>query len=236
MLSQPPIPPTPAVAGARAAQASTAIDEVVRLPHDWIPQPSARYNLAFLEPRAEPIPVPLPTPAPAMLPGDWLPEGGPLPVVHSILDSAPAEERDIPLPAPRPPAAIERTRVSLVYVPRDPELALQASLAATLVNWTKEICRAVDFRPVDIHVRPDALCLTIELPPGTSPPTAAHRMRQELSRRIAETYPSQAAAAASGRFWTSRYLLMSGEPPSSQRITEFVRETRGPSRAQRAAP
>ncbi|OGO12762.1 MAG: hypothetical protein A2Y93_14140 [Chloroflexi bacterium RBG_13_68_17] len=234
MLSQPPTPPTPV--GARAAQASTGIDEVVRLPHDWIPQPSARYNLAFLEPRPEPIPAPLPASAPAMLPGDWLPEGGPLPVVHSILNSKPVEARDIPLPAPRPPAAIERTRVSLVYVPRDPELALQASLAATLVHWTKEICRAVDFRPVDIHVRPDALCLTIELPPGMSPPTAAHRMRQELSRRIAETYPSQAAAAASGRFWTSRYLLMSGEPPSSQRITEFVRETRGPSRAQRAAP
>jgi len=236
MLSQPAAAPTPAVAGARTAQVSTAIEEVVRLPHDWIPQPSARYSLPFLEARAESIPAPLPASAPAMLPGDWLPEGGPLPVVHSILDSAPAEERDSPVPVPRPSVAVERTRVSLVYVPRDPELALQASLAATLVTWTKEICRALDFRPVDIHVRPDALCLTIELPPGTSPPTAAHRMRQELSRRISETYPSQAAAAASGRFWTSRYLLMSGEPPSSQRITEFVRETRGPSRAQRAAP
>jgi REP element-mobilizing transposase RayT len=128
-------------------------------------------------------------------------------------------------------AASARTRISLVYVPRDPALALQSSLASTLVNWTKEICRALDFRPVDIQVRPDALCMTIELPPSASPPTAAHRMRQELSRRIAATYPSQAAAAASGRFWTSRYLLMSGEPPSSQRISEFVHETRGSSRS-----
>jgi hypothetical protein len=54
-------------------------------------------------------------------------------------------------------------------------------------------------------------------------------VRPELSRHIAETYPSQAAAATSGRFWTSRYLLMSGEPPTSQRISEFVRETRGTS-------
>ncbi len=233
MLTQPAPIPMPVVAGARPTQASTAIEEIVRLPHDWIPQSSARYSLPFLEPRAEVIAAPLPASAPLMLPGDWLPEGGTLPVVHSILGSAPAEERENPAPAPRPSVAVERTRVSLVYVPRDPELALQASLAATLVNWTKEICRVLDFRPVDIHVRPDALCLTIELPPGTSPPTAAHRMRQELSRRISETYPSQAAAAASGRFWTSRYLLMSGEPPTSQRITEFVRETRGPSRAQR---
>jgi CheY-like chemotaxis protein/REP element-mobilizing transposase RayT len=232
MLSQPAAPPAPASAGARAVSSSTAVEEVVRLPHDWIPQASARYSLPFLETRAESIAAQIPAPPPASLPGDWLPGGAPLSAVDSILESAPAEDRRVPpLVAP----AVERTRVSLAYVPRDPELALQASLAATLVTWTKEICRALDFRPVDIHVRPDALCLTIELPPGTSPPTAAHRMRQELSRRIAETYPSQAAAAASGRFWTSRYLLMSGEAPSSQRITEFVRETRGPGRAQRVA-
>jgi REP element-mobilizing transposase RayT len=230
MLTQPAAPPVPAGAGARPVPTSAAVEEIVRLPHDWVPQPSARYSLPFLETRTEPG---VPVSAPASLPGDWLPEGGPLQVVDSILESAPVDERNRPSPAVLPPTAVERTRVSLVYVPRDPELALQTSLAATLVTWTKEICRALDFRPVDIHVRPDALCLTIELPTGTSPPTAAHRMRQELSRRIAETYPSQAAAAASGRFWTSRYLLMSGEAPSSQRITEFVRETRGTSRAHR---
>ncbi len=233
MLSQPAAPPAPAGAGARAVPTSAAVDGVVRLPHDWVPQPSARYSLPFLEARAEPAVESVPASPPASLPGDWLPEGGPLQVFDSILDSAPDDDRLRPAPAPAASTGIERARVSLVYVPRDAELSLQASLAATLVTWTKEICRALDFRPVDIHVRPDALCLTIELPPGTSPPTAAHRMRQELSRRIAETYPSQAAAAASGRFWTSRYLLMSGEAPSSQRITEFVRETRGTSRAHR---
>ncbi len=77
--------------------------------------------------------------------------------------------------------------------------------------------------------------MTIELPPSASPPMAAHRMRQELSRRIAATYPSQAAAATSGRFWTSRYLLMPGEPPSAQRISEFVHETRGSRRSSSAA-
>jgi len=235
MLTQPAAPPVPAGAGARAVLPSAAVEEIVRLPHDWVPQPSARYSLPFLETRAEPIAQSVPVPAPASLPGDWLPDGGPLQAVDSILDSAPEDGPHHSSPAAPPPTVVERTRVSLVYVPRDSELALQASLAATLVTWTKEICRALDFRPVDIHVRPDALCLTIELPPGTSPPTAAHRMRQELSRRIAETYPSQAAAAASGRFWTSRYLLMSGEAPSSQRITEFVRETRGTSRAHRVS-
>jgi CheY-like chemotaxis protein/REP element-mobilizing transposase RayT len=241
MLSQPAAAhaaPAPAGPAAQTALKMTVAEEVVRLPHDWMPQPSARYSLPFLTERAESVPVPAPV-APdstqAALPGDWLPEGGPLPVVHSILDTPLSETARTPAPTPPPSLAVARTLVSLVYVPRDPELALQSSLAATLVNWTKEICRALDFRPVDIHVRLDALCLTIELPPSMSPPTAAHRMRQELSRRIAETYPSQAAAAVSGRFWTSRYLLMSGEPPSAQRITEFVRETRGPSRAQLAA-
>jgi len=268
MLSQPSAPAgTPARPGVR----SMAADEVIRLPHDWVPQPSARISLPFLDERSAMPPAPAraaPDPRQAALPGDWLPGGAPLPVVHSILD-APTPEvartpaRSIPptpppslprTPAPSiprapvrdsPPAhspaiartlrkgplpagAAARTRISLVYVPRDPALALQSSLATTLVNWTKEICRALDFSPIDIQVRPDALCMTVELPPGASPPTAAHRMRQELSRRIAATYPSQAAAAASGRFWASRYLLMTAEPPSSQRITEFVSETRGP--------
>lgn len=267
MLSQAPGPAGPP---ARTSLTPMAAEEVIRLPHDWVPQPSARFSLPFLDARAESSPVPAraaPAPRQAALPGDWLPGGNPLPVVHSIIDAstpdsprapapvvprAPAPHvprtpaRDIPtapppnLPrapatGPLPVTAAARARISLVYVPRDPQLALQASLASTLVNWTREICRALDFRPIDIQVRPDALCLTIELPPSTSPPTAAHRMRQELSRRIAATYPSQAAAAASGRFWTSRYLLMSGEPPSSQRITEFVRETRGPGLPRSAA-
>jgi CheY-like chemotaxis protein/REP element-mobilizing transposase RayT len=251
MLSQ---PSAPGGSPARASVRPMATDEVIRLPHDWMPQPSARFSLPFLDPRPEVPPAPAkaaPDPRQAALPGDWLPGGSPLPVVHSILD-APVREipltraRDIPsapppgLPStrrtgPLPATAAVPTRISLVYVPRDPELALQSSLASTLVNWTKEVCRALDFHPVDIQVRPDALCMTIELPPGASPPTAAHRMRQELSHRIAATYPSQAAAAASGRFWASRYLLMPGEPPSSQRITEFVRETRGPGLPRSAA-
>jgi REP element-mobilizing transposase RayT len=275
MLSQ---PSAPAGTPSRASVRPMAADEVIRLPHDWVPQRSARINLPFLDARAEPPPAQAqaaPDPRQAALPGDWLPGGAPLPVVHSILDGAipevprtPARDtppappprlprgpapniprapvRDFPSASPPaiaraqrtgplPAAAAERTRISLVYVPRDPKLALQSSLASTLVNWTKEICGALDFNPIDIQVRPDALCMTIELPPSVSPPTAAHRMRQELSRRIAATYPSQAAAAASGRFWTSRYLLMPGEPPSSQRITEFVRETRGSSRSSPAA-
>jgi CheY-like chemotaxis protein/REP element-mobilizing transposase RayT len=254
----------------RASGSPMSAEEVVRIPRDWVPQPSARISLPYLDSRIEVPPVPpkaAPDPRQAALPGDWLPGGAPLPVVHSILDAAapealhpparalrPASSPDAPHPpapdlalasppavaramrtGPLSAAASARTRISLVYVPRDPALALQSSLATTLVNWTKEICRALDFRPVDIQVRPDALCLTIDLPPSASPPTAAHRMRQELSRRIAATYPSQAAAAASGRFWTSRYLLMSGEPPSSQRISEFVHETRGSSRLASAA-
>jgi REP element-mobilizing transposase RayT len=220
---------------------ATAVDEIVRLPRDWMPQAPARRRLPFFEARpeaseaktgeAEPDPAPRPSPAPdsTALPGDWLPKGGRSPVVPSVVEVAIAQP---PLPpGPRPAASLttKQPRISLVYVPRDPALALQGALASTLVSWTKEICRTLDFHPVDIHVRPDALCLTAELPATTSPPTAAHRVRQELSRRIAETYPSQAAAAASGRFWTSRYLLMSGESPSSQRITEFVHETRGTS-------
>ena len=261
-------PATPAAAPSRAGVRSMAAEEVVRLPHDWVPQAAARIKLPFIETRAETPPAPAeapPAPRPASLPADWLPGGAPLPVVDSILDApvledpaAPAREvspvpdaprplvRDFLMPSPLAVPRPQRTgplpavagapmRISLVYVPRDPELALQASLASTLVNWTKEICQALDFSPIDIQVRPDALCMTIELPPGVSPPTAAHRMRQELSRRIAATYPSQAAAATSGRFWTSRYLLMPGEPPSAQRITEFVRETRGPRRSSPAA-
>ncbi len=263
-------PATPAAAPSQAGVRTTAAEEVVRLPHDWVPQASARINLPFIETRSETPPAPAkapPAPRPASLPADWLPGGALLPVVDSILNvpvlevpaasarevsPAPAPDaprplvRDFlmpsPLAAPRPqrtgplPAvAGAPTRISLVYVPRDPEIALQASLASTLVNWTKEICQALDFSPIDLQVRPDALCMMIELPPGVSPPTAAHRMRQELSRRIAATYPSQAAAATSGRFWTSRYLLMPGEPPSAQRITEFVRETRGPRRSSPAA-
>ena len=163
------------------------------------------------------------------LPGDWLPEGAAIPAVQAIFSAEPPRAEPRPVPRQTSPLQRERQHISLVYVPRDPALALQGSLAATLVTWTKEICRAQDFRPVDIHIRPDALCLTVELPANTSPPAAAHRVRQELSRHIAETYPSQAAAAASGRFWTSRDLLMSGVPPTSQRISEFVRETRGTS-------
>jgi CheY-like chemotaxis protein len=266
MLLQPAAAPA---SPPRANVPPAMADEIVRLPHDWVPQASARISLPFISARADP-PVASPKAMPAeradSLPADWLPGGGSLPVVDSILDapvaespSPPSHERPAPPPpevpqslvrdfllpspaAPRPqrtgplPAvAAVPTRISLVYVPRDPGLALQSSLATVLVNWTKEICRALDFTPIDIHVRPDALCMTVEVPPGTSPPAAAHRMRQELSRRIAATYPSQAAAATSGRFWASRYLLMPGEPPSAQRIAEFIRETRGPSRPSAAA-
>jgi CheY-like chemotaxis protein len=229
---QAPAPPAPArPASPRASQLEA--DEIVRLPSDWMPQAGRRRALPFAEQGAQPAqaaPAPAAAP-PAALPGDWLPEGASLPAVHSILNLEEAAAPAAPQAALRQtsPLQRERQRISLVYVPRDPAMALQGSLAATLVTWTKEICRAQDFRPVDIHVRPDALCLSIELPLNSSPPAAAHRVRQELSRHIAETYPSQAAAATSGRFWTSRYLLMSGEPPTSQRITEFVRETRGTS-------
>jgi CheY-like chemotaxis protein/REP element-mobilizing transposase RayT len=266
MLSQPSAPAeTPSRSGARAI----AAEEVVRLPHDWVPQAAARISLPFLDarPEAPAAPArPAPDPRQATLPGDWLPGGGSLPVVRSILDaaapgsapvpardSAPVRARQSPVPAresrpalppdlprvrrtgPLPAISDAPTRISLVYIPRDPQLALRSSLASALVNWTKEICKSLDFSTLDIQVRPDALCMTIELPPGASPPTAAHRMRQELSRRIAATYPSQAAAATSGRFWTSRYLLMSGEPPTSQRITEFVHETRATGRLSSAA-
>ena len=241
LLSQAPAAPAPARPGTRTLAQAVAIEEIVRLPRDWMPQAPERRNLPFLEvrpeaakaeasaARPEPARRPSPVPDPAALPGDWLPRSSPPPIADFVVEAAPA--RPSVAPGPRPAASLttQQPRISLVYVPRDPALALQGALAATLVSWTKEICRTLDFRPVDIHVRPDALCLTAELPATTSPPTAAHRVRQELSRRIAETYPSQAAAAASGRFWTSRYLLMSGEPPSSQRITEFVRETRGTS-------
>ena len=241
LLSQAPAAAAPARPGTRTMAQATAVDEIVRLPRDWMPQAPARRRLPFFEARpeaseakvgeAEPDPAPPASPASdsTALPGDWLPKGGRSPVVPPVLEVAIAQP---PLPpGPRPAASLttKQPRISLVYVPRDPALALQGALAATLVSWTKEICRTLDFHPVDIHVRPDALCLTAELPATTSPPTAAHRVRQELSRRISETYPSQAAAAASGRFWTSRYLLMSGESPSSQRITEFVHETRGTS-------
>jgi CheY-like chemotaxis protein len=232
LFLQAPTPPAP-VKPAPPRGLALEAEEIVRLPHDWMPQAGRRRALPFPEqaaPPAQATPPPAAVP-PAALPDDWLPEGASLPAVHSILT---AEAAAAP-PAPRPelrqtsPLQRQRQRISLVYVPRDPALALQGSLATTLVTWTKEICRAQDFRPIDIHIRPDALCLSVELPVNTSPPSAAHRVRQELSRHIAETYPSQAAAAASGRFWTSRYLLMSGEPPTSQRISEFVRETRGAS-------
>ena len=242
LLSQPPAATAPARPATQTMALTAAVEEIVRLPRDWMPQAPARRRLPFLEARpeasearigeAEPDPAPPLSPASnsIALPGDWLPRGGQPPVVHSMLEVAIAQPAVAPGPRPAMSLTTPQPRISLVYVPRDPALALQGALAATLVGWTKQICRALGFHPVDIHVRPDALCLTAELPATTSPPTAAHRVRQELSRRIAETYPSQAAAAASGRFWTSRYLLMSGEPPSSQRITEFVRETRGSSR------
>jgi CheY-like chemotaxis protein/REP element-mobilizing transposase RayT len=182
-----------------------AVDSILEAPAPEVAPPTAR----------EVAPGPAPSAQPPRM-RDFLPTS-PL--------TAPRPQRTGPLPAVVP----VRVRVSLVYVPRDPALALQSSLASTLVNWTKEICRAFDFSPIDIQVRPDALCMTVELPPGASPPAAAHRVRQELSRRIAATYPSQAAAATSGRFWTSRYLLMPGEAPSAGRIAEFVRESRGTS-------
>ncbi len=221
--------PTPAAPVKPAPPRGSALEpeEIVRLPRDWMPQAGPRRALPFPEQGAPPLAAA----PPAALPDDWRPEGGPLPAVHTLLNAEPAAAP----PAPRPqgrqtsPLQRERQRISLVYVPRDPALALQGSLATTLMTWTKEICRAHDFLPIDIHIRPDALCLSIDLPVHASPPSAAHRVRQELSRHIAETYPSQAAAATSGRFWTSRYLLMSGEPPTSQRISEFVRETRGTS-------
>lgn len=211
-------------------------DEVTRLPRDWMPQQGPRRGLPFLEPSAQPVPAgpapgraaPPSTPA-ATLPAAHRPAEEPMSDRAAGHDGQAAPPARPPEARPAPSREPARLHVSLVYVPRDPALALQGTLADTLVGWTRDICRALDFHPIDIHVRPDALCLTVALPPVVSPPSAAHRMRQELSRRIAETYPSQAAAATSGRFWTSRYLLMSGEPPSSQRITEFVRETRGTS-------
>lgn len=235
LLLQAPVPAAPQRPAA-LREARRAADEVIRLPRDWMPQPGPRRDLPFLETSAQPVrsgPVPggaSPASAPsASTPADLNPTGDPASTTAGQLEARTAAPDRPPEARRTPSQAQERLRVSLVYVPRDPALALQGPLAETLVSWTQDICRALDFRPLDIHVRPDALCLTVALPPAVSPPSAAHRMRQELSRRISETYPSQAAAATSGRFWTSRYLLMSGEPPSSQRITEFVRETRGTS-------
>jgi CheY-like chemotaxis protein/REP element-mobilizing transposase RayT len=253
MFMQPRTPPAAAKPASPKGSPLQA-EETMRLPSDWMPQAGRRRALPFAEqgspeavlaaappaepaaaappaqpaaaaPPAQPAAAPPPAATPTALPDDWLP------AMASILGAEAAAAVPLPSREPRQTSPLQRApqRISLVYVPRDPALALQGSLASTLVAWTKEICRAQDFRPIDIHVRPDALCLTVELPPNASPPSAAHRVRQEISRRIAETFPSQAAAAASGRFWTSRYLLMSGDPPTSQRISEFVRETRGTS-------
>ncbi len=105
MLSQSSAPPGTT---ARASVKPMAAEEVVRIPHDWVPQPSARISLPYLDSRAEVPPAPAkaaPDPRQAALPGDWLPGGAPLPVVHSILDAVAPAATHSPARAPASVAA-----------------------------------------------------------------------------------------------------------------------------------
>ncbi len=164
-----------------------------------------------------------------VIPGDWVPDR-PKPDSHLPFldegafpgtDSAQAAQEHIPLPD------VEYyLPVTAVLVPRFPEHRLTGALAKNLHDWVVRLCLAWDWRADEVLIEPDYLCLTMSISPETAPLNAVLRLQDDLSQRILSAFPEFVEDLPSRRFWARSHLLITGGPPSAERLRDFVETTR----------
>jgi CheY-like chemotaxis protein len=183
------------------------------------------------EEAAAPPPVVQPQEAetPAAIPDDWVPDK-PKPESHLPFleertpppaESASPIQEHVPLPD-----AEYYLPVTAVLVPRFPEQKLVGALADNLHGWVVRLCLAWDWRADEVVIEPEYLCLTMSISPETAPSDAIERLRDDLSQRILSAFPEFVENLPSRRFWARSYLLITGGPPSAERVQAFVQSTR----------
>ncbi|NIS81305.1 MAG: hypothetical protein GTO14_14130 [Anaerolineales bacterium] len=216
--------------------------EIHEIPTDWVP--NASHETADI-PIFEEIDIPPPEPEtaselasappakvsgePTQLPGDWVP-AQPRPVTHLPFLEEPqfkTTERDKPSSKELPlPEAEYYLPITAILVPRFPEHQLTGALAENLQDWVERLCLAWDWRADEVSIHPDYLSLTVSLSPETAPSKAVHRLQDDLSNRVLNTFPELARDLPSGRFWARSFLLFTGGPPKAERVHSFVKTTR----------
>jgi CheY-like chemotaxis protein len=165
------------------------------------------------------------------IPGDWVPEG-PRPASHLPY----LEEEELPPPTSQPdtpaeseiplPEAEYHLPITAVLIPRFPEHQLAGPLAASLQDWVERLCLAWDWRADQINIEPTHLSLTVSLSPEIAPAYAVNQLQHDLSERVLQAFPKLAEDLPSRRFWARSYLMLTGAPPTPQRVQSFIQITR----------
>jgi CheY-like chemotaxis protein len=165
------------------------------------------------------------------IPGDWVPEV-PRPASHLPYLDEPkppplASEPDTPTESEIPlPEAEYHLPITAVLIPRFPEHQLTGPLALSLQDWVERMCLAWDWRADQITIEPSHLSLTISLSPEIAPAYAVNQLQHDLSERVLEAFPELAEDLPSRRFWARSYLMLTGAPPTPQRVLSFIQTTR----------
>ncbi len=236
--------PDPAEGGLKMGQAESqpARHRTPDLPLDWLPMIThSKRHLPFLD---DPEPVETDTcasppqsasPSPSSSPGA---ETGISPTAAPETPAAPpgpvgvaqaVPELAVPAASPPHPAGPNsdpRLPFTVVLAPRFPEHRLAGPLVENLVQWTRRLCLAWDWKADRVDVTDDALVVQIMLPPEVAPAAAAQELSEHLSARIFQTFPHLEAGFPTGGFWASAHLLASGKSVSPAEVSAFVDQLR----------
>ncbi|MEW6716010.1 MAG: IS200/IS605 family transposase [Chloroflexota bacterium] len=125
-------------------------------------------------------------------------------------------------------SALYRYFYACVLVPRMPQHTLGDNLIETLEEHVHELCLARGWYLKTLEVQAEHILCIVDVPPDISPEQFIQLLRVDTSQKIFNTLPHLYKDNPSGDFWSSGYLLLSGEEhPSRQLIQAFIRYTRG---------
>lgn len=114
-----------------------------------------------------------------------------------------------------------------LLLPRLPGHHLISDLSLRLNEWLPQLCLAFGWRLERLSIRPDYLQWVVSVGPNVSPAYLVRVIRRQTSQRIFAEFPRLAQENPSGDFWTSGYLVMSGQQlPPAQVLKDFVAQTR----------
>ncbi len=148
--------------------------------------------------------------------------------------SRPQAETPTPMPStsqpiarPEAPAAgAPSLKYSFVLIPRLPKHRLKGDLVERLAAWLPELCLAFAWNLEHVSVEAEYLQWTISIGPDSAPESVVEVLDKHLSAYIFEDFPRMGRDNPSGHFWAPGCLIVNGEQPSPEQISEYIKQTR----------
>jgi CheY-like chemotaxis protein len=146
----------------------------------------------------------------------------PSPTLEDTQPNRSAEEA-----APTEEPREEGQKYTCILVPTLAEIDLTEGLSEALQAWLPVFCQPFDWKLVQVQAEPGYLFWTVETAPAVSPGHLARLLRQKSSQYLVDQFPQVANRLQGRDFWAPGFLLLSGdEPPSHERIVDFIEDTR----------